>query len=224
MSAVSRNRPWHPSEEVTGARTRGRPPRTEEQRAAQRLRLTEAAMDAIRQGGAELSIDDLALAAGVSKPVLYDEFGGKLGIADAMAVLLAERIERKVIGELTDIESLDFTAVIRLVVEALINLIADEAELYAFLVRSIRSSDRGFLDNALVRVIHDRAMVVVKLLAPAPTLDPDAISVLTDGLFGFMFAAVESWMPVRRPPQDEFIDTLVAIVREGIRAAVDRTS
>lgn len=175
-------------------------------------------MAAIRAQGPELSIDDLAAAAGVSKPVLYDEFGGKLGIADAIAVLLAEQIERQVIGDLTHIADLDFTAVVRLVVEALINLIADEPELYAFVVRSIRTSDRGFLDNALVRVIHDRAMVVVQLLAPS--LEAEAVSVLTDGLFGFMFAAVESWMPVRRPPIDELIDTLAAIIREGIRAAV----
>ncbi|MHB8464551.1 MAG: TetR/AcrR family transcriptional regulator [Acidimicrobiales bacterium] len=210
------------SREVAGTRARGRPPRTEQQRAAQRLRLTEAAMDAIRDGGAELSIDDLAVAAGVSKPVLYDEFGGKIGIADAIAVLLAERLERKVLGELTNIDSLDFTAVIQLIVEALINLIADEPELYAFLVRSIRTSDRGFLDNALVRVIHDRALLLVKLLGPA--LEPDVVSVLTDGLFGFMFAAIESWMPVRRPPMREFIDTLAAIIREGLRTAVERAS
>jgi AcrR family transcriptional regulator len=205
---------------MTATRTRGRPPRTEQQRAAQRLRLTDALMEAIRQGGPELSIDELAIAAGVSKPVLYDEFGGKLGIADAIAVLVAERFERTVVGDLTKIDKVDYRAIVRLIVEGLITLISDEPEIYAFLVRSIRTSDRGFLDNALVRVIHDRAILIVKLLAP--DLDSDSVSVLTDGLFGFVFASVESWMPLRRPPKDEFVDALSAIIGEGILIALHR--
>jgi AcrR family transcriptional regulator len=203
---------------ATPPRGRGRPPRTDLQRAAQRIRLTEAAMDAIRRAGPELSIDDIAAAAGVSKPVLYDEFGGKLGIADAIAVVLAEHVERLVLTELGKGPDLDIDVIVRVVVEALIELIADEPELYAFLVRSIRTSDRGFLDNALVRVIHERARFIVHLLNPA--IDDDMLAVLTDGLFGFVFAAVESWQATKRPPMEDLVTTLAAVIREGLRTAV----
>jgi AcrR family transcriptional regulator len=176
-------------------------------------------MDAIRHGGPDLSIDDLASAAGVSKPVLYDEFGGKLGLADAIAVELAEQFERTVLAALAGAAVLDIDVAVRVAVRALIDLITDEPELYAFLVKSIRASDRGFLDNALVRVIHDRARVLVRLVAP--DVDDDMLSVLTDGLFGFVFAAVESWHTAKRPPVDELADTLAAVIREGVRTAVD---
>lgn len=84
-----------------GPRPRGRPPRTEEARAEHRTRLVEAAMEAVRRYGAEVSIDQIAEAADVSKPVIYSEFGDKTGLVDAMAVVLAGRIERTVIDRVT---------------------------------------------------------------------------------------------------------------------------
>jgi AcrR family transcriptional regulator len=200
-------------------RGRGRPPRTDQQRAAQRARLTEAAMNAVRHHGPDLSIDDIAAFAGVSKPVLYDEFGGKLGIADAVAVVMAEQFERSLWAYLSTSTTIDFGQAIRVAVESLITLITEEPTLYAFLVRSIRSSDRGFLDNALVRVIHDRATVLLRLMSPV--VDQDVIAVLTDGLFGFLFAAVESWQVTRRPEKDELVDALASVISHGLRVTVE---
>lgn len=173
-------------------------------------------MTAIRTGGPDVSIDELALAAGVSKPVLYDEFGGKLGVADAIALVLAERVERDVIAEITRARALDIATTVRAIVDALVTLIVDEPELYAFLVRSIRTSDRGFLDNALVRVIHERASLVMGLLAPG--VRDSHLAVLTDGVFGFLFAAVESWQATRQPPKDELVQVLSAVIGEGVKA------
>jgi AcrR family transcriptional regulator len=200
-------------------RRRGRPPRTEEQRASQRARLIEAAMVAIRKGGPDVSIDDMAAAAGVSKPVLYDEFGGRLGLADAIAVLLAEQLERQVVADLTSGVTFDLELAVRAVVDALVTLIDDEPELYAFLVRTIRTSDRGFLDNALVRVIHDRASVVMGTLAP--TLPADDLAILTDGVFGFVFAAVESWKSTKKLEKSEMVRTLTVVIREGFRGLAE---
>lgn len=197
-------------------RRRGRPPRTEEQRAEQRRRLIEAAMDAIRNGGPDLSIDELAAAAGVSKPVLYDEFGGKLGIADAIAVVLAEDVEREVLSSLLGGDGFDVDVAIRAVVDALVTLITNEPHLYSFIVRSIRTTDRGFLDNALVRVVHERTSVLVGLVAPG--VPESHVNVLTDGVFGFLFAAVESWEPTRQPAQEELVATLALVIGEGIKA------
>lgn len=197
-------------------RRRGRPPRTEAQRAEQRRRLTLAAMDAIRAGGPDLSIDDLAAAAGVSKPVLYDEFGGKLGIADAIAVVLAEQVEREVVGVVLGAGELDVDVAVRAIVEGLVTLIDGEPALYAFLVRSIRSSDRGFLDNALVRVVHERAAVLVGAIAPG--VSAAQVEVLTDGVFGFLFGAVESWQASRRLDKETLIETLAVVIGEGFRA------
>jgi AcrR family transcriptional regulator len=198
-------------------RRRGRPPHTEKQKATKRARIVDGVIEAIRTGGPDLSLEEMAAAAGVSKPVLYDEFGGKLGLADAIAVVLADQVQATVVQHLLTAGTFDISHAVRAVVDALITLIDDEPQLYAFIVRSIRSSDRGFLDNALVRVIHERASMLVNVVAPG--VEPDALRVLTDGVFGFVFAAVESWMTTRLPARDELVDTLALVIREGLRAA-----
>lgn len=179
-------------------------------------------MQAIRDGGPDSSIDDLAAAAGVSKPVLYDEFGGKLGIADAIALVLAEDVELTVTDEISATDGFDVDAIIGAAVDSLIDIIVREPELYAFLVRSIRVSDRGFLDNALVRVVRDRATMIVGLVAP--TAPAAHVAVLTDGLFGFVFAAVESWQESRRPERDELVRALSTVIRRGVQAVADELS
>ena len=180
-------------------------------------------MQALRDGGPDLSIDDLANAAGVSKPVLYDEFGGKLGIADAIALVLAEDLEFAVLNEIAAHEDgFDIDLVIRSAIDSLIATIDREPELYAFLVRSIRVSDRGFLDNALVRVVRDRAFMIIGLAAPdAPA---GHVAVLTDGLFGFVFAAVESWQDTHEPDRDELVRALSTVIRRGLQALADELS
>lgn len=195
---------------------RGRPPRTAAQRAEQRARLLDGVVGAIRVNGTDVSIDQMAAAAGVSKPVLYDEFGDKLGMADAVAVLLADRFERDVYAALSASDAFDLDSAMRHAIAALVSLVEDEPQLYAFLARSFRTSDRGFLDNALVNVIRDRVGLVVRLVAPG--VDADMATVLTDGLFGFLFASVESWHLRRRPARAELVERLAQVLADATRA------
>jgi AcrR family transcriptional regulator len=176
--------------------------------------LVDAAMVAVRRYGPEASIDQMASVAGVSKPVLYSEFGGKLGLVDAVAVQLAERVERAVFATLLARGKVDLEGVIDAIVDALVTVIEDEPELYAFLVRHIRMSDRGFLDNALVGLIHERATLVVQLVASEA--DEDELSVLVDGVFGFVFSVVESWLRSRRLPKDRLVRTVASVIRAGL--------
>lgn len=197
------------------ARRRGRPRRTPAERAEQRDRLVDAAMETVRDRGPDVSMDDLARGAGVSKPVLYSEFGDRRGVADAIAVTLAHRLEARAAADLGG--EVTIPAVVRATISALIDLIDTEPDLYAFIVRSIRTGDRGLLDNGLVQVIQQRLTVLVGLLLPG--LDPVRLRALTDGLFGFGFAAVESWTSHRELSKEELIEALSVVVQGGIEAA-----
>src|SRR3954451_2832852 len=94
---------WEPGSMDAPPRARGpgRPPRSPEERAAQRSRLVDGAMAAIREHGPDVSVDDMPAPAGVSKPVLYATFGDKVGIGEAIAVELGARGERDVIDEMS---------------------------------------------------------------------------------------------------------------------------
>ncbi|MFP5579229.1 MAG: TetR/AcrR family transcriptional regulator [Acidimicrobiia bacterium] len=197
-------------------RRRGRPRRSPAERAEQRDRLVEAAMDTVRERGPDCSMDDLARGAGVSKPVLYSHFGDKRGVADAIAVTLAHRLEARAAADLAG-APIELAAVVRATFRALIDLIDTEPELYSFIVRAIRTDGRGLLDNALVGVIQHRLQVLVGLLLPG--LEPARLRALTDGLFGFGFAAVESWTSHRELSKEELVEALSVVVQGGIEAA-----
>jgi AcrR family transcriptional regulator len=163
----------------------------------------------------------MADTAGVSKPVLYSEFGDKLGMVDAVALVLAEQIEGTVIKTLAAEGTFGVENVLGAIVDALVTLIDGEPQLYAFLVKGIRTSDRGFLDNALVRVIHERAALIIGHFATE--VRPDELAILTDGVFGFVFAVVESWLPTRQPSQPRLVQTISAVIEAGLIAVTTRT-
>jgi hypothetical protein len=45
--------------------------------------------------------------------------------------------------------------------------------------------------------------------------------VLTDGVFGFVFAAVESWQMRKAPPKHELIDTLSHVIQVGFSTVAE---
>ncbi|HEY1650887.1 MAG TPA: TetR/AcrR family transcriptional regulator [Acidimicrobiales bacterium] len=179
----------------------------------QRQRLLDDAMAAIRFHGSSVSVENIAAQAGVSKPVIYAEFGDKAGIADALALARAQQMERALIAQLADKEPLDTSTAVQLGASAFIGLLVDEPEIYGFIVRSMRDSDRGVLDNPLVRTLHDRVGMLISLLAP--DADKAMVSVVTDGMFGFIFAMVESWQVSREPSQEEVVRMIVTLVQQG---------
>ncbi len=177
-------------------------------------------MSAIRAHGPDVSVDDMAAAAGVSKPVLYAEFGDKVGIGEAIAVELGERGERVVIEEITRAgggPGHGLGRAINVAINRFIDIVIDEPEIYAFILRSIRTSDKGLLDNALIRTLEGRFQQVAAVLEP--TADPDLVNVLAAGTFGFILASVETWRETGRPPRDELVEQLAAVLVAGFAAA-----
>ena len=201
---------------TSAPRAPGRPSRTDAERSLKRQRLLEDAREAIRRHGPSVSVDDIAAQAGVSKPVIYAEFGDKAGVAEAIAITRAEQVERALIDGLAANQSLDTATTVRMAVNALIGLVVDEPQIYGFIVRSMRASDHGLLDNALVRTLHARVGILTSLLAPEA--DTALLATITHGLFGFIFAAVESWQISPTISQDALVDTIVTLVQRGFAA------
>jgi AcrR family transcriptional regulator len=173
-------------------------------------------MAAIRRVGPDVSVDEMAGEAGVSKPVLYAAFGDKHGIADAIAVELVERAEHELVGELVAGGGVELRSALRLGIQGFIDIVIGEPEIYGFLFRSIRSNDKGLLDNALVRTLQSRFELVAGVLTP--DADPDLVRVVAHGTFGFMIASIESWRTVRTPPRADLVESLVEILASGLQS------
>lgn len=195
---------------------RGRPRRTPAQRAEQRAQLVDRAIEAIRASGADVSMDELAERMRVSKPVIYDAFGGREGLADAIAVVTESRIESQLLSDLLKSDTIDIHVVVHEIIDALITFIETEDELYRFFVRATRGTGRGFLDNGLVRVLRERLGLLLKLLE-AP-VDPPELTILADGVYGFVFASIESWREGGQVSRDALVQRLTDVITAGLRA------
>jgi AcrR family transcriptional regulator len=198
--------PMHQGAAVA-VRRPGRPRRSDAEQAARRIALLYSAMAAVRRLGPDVSVEEMAAAAGVSKPVLHDEFGSKVGIAEAIALEVARRVEGELIDRLAAQAEIDPADAVRTIIESLMTMVDEEPEIHAYLVRTLRADDRGLLDNALVRTLHERIRLLTRLMVP--DADPDVMDLLTYGSFGFVFAAVESWQVSRRLERQAVLDTLV---------------
>lgn len=78
--------------------TRQRGPEYREARADE---LLDVAEDVVRRIGAHWSVEDVARAVGVARPVLYRYFGSRDGLADALAARTTERLAAAVLDSLT---------------------------------------------------------------------------------------------------------------------------
>jgi AcrR family transcriptional regulator len=177
-------------------------------------------MEAVRHHGPDVSLDQIADDAEVSKPVFYYEFGDKTGLVDAITVVLAGRVEATVIAQVSGEVRPGPDQIIAAIIDALVNLIDDDPALYAYIVRSLRMRDRGLLDNALVRVLHDRASIIIGRLAEE--LDEDELRLMTDGVFGFVLGVVESWVGSRRPDKEQVVAMVTAAIRAGLVEVASR--
>jgi len=193
-------------------RRKGRPPRTAEQRAANRSSLVAGAIAAIRELGPELTLDELAAGAGVTKPVLYDEFGGRIGVADAIAEQLTLELERTVARQLGN-PRVGVDQLIHAITDAFITLIDDDNDLYEFVVRAYMSDGRPLLSNPIVRLLHER---VEPLVSVRSDVGAEELRILTDGLYGFVLAAIQSWKAERTLSREAMVAMISNIVREAL--------
>jgi AcrR family transcriptional regulator len=172
-------------------------------------------VEAITEFGSEVSIDQIAKVAGVSKPILYTEFGGKMGMVDAIAEVLAAQVMDMTLSRVASDAPVAFEEAIHVSIDVIVSLIEENPNLYAFLIRNIRVSDRGFLENALVRVIHEGAWMLFGLLQVE--FDDDELAVVLDGIIGFVFTAVESWLVSQKPERAAFVRRVSISVSAAIR-------
>jgi hypothetical protein len=121
-----------------------------------------------------------------------------------------------VIEEMRRGGGLEMGRALTVAINRFIDIVIDEPEIYAFILRSIRTSDKGLLDNALIRTLEGRFQQLATVLAP--DADPDVVHVVAAGTFGFILAAVESWREVRQPEREVLVEQLATILVQGFAA------
>ncbi|HEX6514719.1 MAG TPA: TetR/AcrR family transcriptional regulator [Nocardioidaceae bacterium] len=182
--------------------------------AARREQLIDIARGLFAERGYDgASIEEVAARAGVSKPVVYEHFGGKEG-------LYAVVVDREVRGLLTMMQAALTSGHPRELLEqaafALLDYIEESSDGFRILVRD---SPIGSASGSFVSIIGDIASRVEYILAAefrSRGFDADAAPMYAQMLVGMVGTTGQWWLDTRKPPKDVVAAHLVNLAWHGL--------
>ncbi|MFC0316508.1 TetR family transcriptional regulator [Gordonia phosphorivorans] len=206
------NRPVDGSGEVARA------PRARMTGAQRRLQLIEVARGLFAERGYEgTSIEEIALRAGVSKPIVYEHFGGKEGLYVVVVDREMETLLEMVTKSLTENRSLYR---IQQVALALLTYMEERTDGFQILVRgeSIVSEADGE-STRYGSLLNDAISQVEHLLAgdfERRGFDPSLAPLYAQALVGMVSVTAQWWLDVRTPPKEVVAAHLVNLCWNGL--------
>jgi AcrR family transcriptional regulator len=194
----------------------GRRARWTEHRRARREDLVGAAVEAVRLAGPDVSVDDVARSAGVSKTVIYRYFSDKDELINAVLERISTAILLpRLLGELA-VERKDDRARLHAVIAAFVQLIEDEPALYRFAYAQAGRSGRADLVAATE---HEIAQALGKLMGErlAHAGQPvEPAMTWAYGVVGMVQLAGHWWAATRLVSPADLVDQLSGLAYGGL--------
>ncbi|UEA59877.1 TetR/AcrR family transcriptional regulator [Gordonia otitidis] len=192
-----------------------RAPRARMTGAQRRLQLIEVARGLFAERGFEgTSIEEIAQRAGVSKPIVYEHFGGKEGLYAVVVDREMETLLEMVTSSLTKNRSLYR---IQQVALALLTYMEERTDGFRILVRGDSASAS---DNATYgSLLNDAISQVEHILAgdfERRGFDPKLAPLYAQALVGMVSVTAQWWLDVREPPKEVVAAHLVNLCWNGL--------
>ncbi len=187
-------------------------------RAERRTQLLDAAVDAIRRVGPGVTMEQLAKAGGVTKPILYRHFGDRDGLIRA----IAERFSTDLITSVTTPLATDATAreLLRSTVDSYVGFIEREPNLYRFMVQHPpERRDDGPTLSSLVDLIAKQVAVVAEDRLRQAGRSTDAAMPWAYGIVGLVHQAGDWWVDEPTISRQELVGHLVSLLWDGLGGA-----
>lgn len=162
------------------------------------------------------SVEEIAAQAGVSKPVVYEHFGGKEGLYAVVVDREARDLTHAIRSALTTPEANPRELVERAAL-ALLTYIEDTPDGFRILSRDSSVGGQG---GTMATVLSDVASRVEDLLAAEfrrKKLDPKTAPLYAQALVGMVALAGQYWLDARRPSKQEVAAHLVNLAWHGLR-------
>jgi AcrR family transcriptional regulator len=199
-------------------RTTTRPSREERRR-----QLLDAAVEAIRTIGPGASMEQLAAQGGVTKPILYRHFGDREGLGRA----IGEHYATVLLGRLAEpLEATEPRELLRRTVDAYLEFLEDEPQLYTFLTSGGARpdvQDAGAIVEAVARLVATRIGDQLRALG----LDAGGAEPYAFGVVGMVHQAGDWWIRNRtmsREALTSYLTRLLWVGFEGLAADVADTA
>jgi AcrR family transcriptional regulator len=184
--------------------------------ADRRAELLDAAVRVIRREGEKVAMEDIAAEAGISRPILYRHFGDAGGLHSAVA----RRFNDQLTARLVDIEGIATgRALLHRQVVTFMEAVAEDPNVYRFLVRGASSRDRSkALRSDVSRLV---AAGTVRFLTGSGW-DRAAAVVAADLLIGGLEATADRWLDEPVGTYEEVAELVTALAWSGFRDVAHR--
>jgi AcrR family transcriptional regulator len=184
-------------------------------RGARRAQLLVAARDVFAAHGYHAAaMDDIAEKAGVSKPVLYQHFPGKLELYRALLTTSADELVERVSTALESTDDNHERA--QAAVAAYFDFAAGEGEAYRLVFESDPRGEpeaTAVVESALSRCLD----VIASAVTTDAGLDPPRARLLAVGLVGLSQVAAQYWLDSDHTvPRDEAIALMTSLAWRGL--------
>jgi AcrR family transcriptional regulator len=188
-------------------------------RAERREALLEAAIGAVRAHGPGVTMEQLAAAGGVTKPILYRHFGDREGLIAAIAERFSTELLAHVVTPLsaTDAEP---RQLLEATVDGYVAFVEREPSLYRFLVRQAAGRPDGHdRVGGLIDAIAKQVAVVIGEQLRALGADSGAAVPWAYGIIGFVHQASDWWLDDRTLPRTTLVTYLTSLLWDGLLGA-----
>jgi AcrR family transcriptional regulator len=188
----------------------------EDRRIERRTHLLDAAVDAIRAVGPGITMDQLAKAGGVTKPILYRHFGDRDGLINAISERFSVDLLVSVTAPLAnDTSTLEL---LRTTVDSYIGFIERETNLYRFMIHPQlhRSTGRSGASALVDLVAQQVAVVADERLQDAGRSEGAAIP-WAYGIVGLVHQAGDWWVDDQTITREALVEHLVSLLWGGLQ-------
>ncbi|BBZ00261.1 TetR family transcriptional regulator [Mycolicibacterium fallax] len=159
------------------------------------------------------SIEEIAQRAGVSKPVVYEHFGGKEGL---YAVVVDREMSVLLDGITSSLTNNRSRVRVERVALALLTYVEEHTDGFRIL---IRDSPASISSGTYSSLLNDAVGQVSSILAgdfARRGLDPDLAQLYAQALVGSVSMTAQWWLDVREPPKEAVAAHLVNLCWNGL--------
>ena len=159
------------------------------------------------------SIEEIAAQAGVSKPVVYEHFGGKEGL---YAVVVDREVERFLTMATTLLGGEDTREKFEAAAIALLRYIEENADGFRILVRDSPPGSGSGTFSSLISDIASQVEYILGDVFKARGYDPKYAPMYAQMLVGMVAFTGQWWLDARKPKLEEVAAHLVNMAWNGL--------
>jgi AcrR family transcriptional regulator len=165
------------------------------------------------RGYESTSVEEVAQRAGVSKPVVYEHFGGKEGL---YAVVVDREMSALLDGITSSLTNNRYRPRVETVVLALLTYVEERTDGFRLL---LRDSPAAISSGTYSSLINDAVSQVSSILAgdfSRRGLDPDLAPLYAQALVGSVTMTAQWWLDAREPNKEVVAAHLVNMMWNGL--------